>query len=229
MNNGEKESKYLQYLPIIYQGNAGNTSAGFLGRFLKAFEKVLSGISDEAPESARGIEQILDGIHDYFDPANTPSEFLSWLAGWVALILREGEGWDEKKKRNHIAQIIPLYRKRGTREGLEEYIRIYVEDVTVSITEFLEPLQVGVTSKVGDNIMIGSGRPYYFHVKMVLPEPDHTMLEKKKQAIIDIINQEKPAHTYYDLTISVPTMQIEKYSTVGVDTLLGGEKLSPAS
>lgn len=237
MSSGGKESKYLQYLPVIYQGKADGTAASFLGRFLKAFEKILSGIPDDETakppaggiEEIKGIEEVLDCIHDKFDPAKTPSEFLSWLAGWVALVLKEGEGWDEKKKRNHIAQIIPLYRKRGTREGLEEYIRIYVgEQIKVTINEFLLPLQVGVASTVGVDTTIGSGRPYYFHVYMDMPTPDPRLLERKRQAIIDIINQEKPAHTYYGLTIHVPTMQIGVHSTVGADTLLGGEKDSSA-
>ena len=313
MNNEEKESKYLRYLPSIYQTEKDENGFTFLGRFLKAFEKVLSGIDDgvtieylfswdeipgndnqrlieylsldfgvewvkiakiEKIESGKtirvsdennylslelnsektevtlkidgvspdefivktengnlnvynkplkGIEEILDTIHDYFDPMETPLEFLNWLAGWVALTLIEGEGWNEEKNRNLIAKTVPLYKKRGTKEGLEEYIRIYVgEDVEVSINEFLQPFQVGITSTVGMDTMIGEGRPYYFHVHMKLPAPNRDLLARKKRAIHEIINKEKPAHTYYGLTIRVPTMQIGVNSTTGVDTLLGG-------
>ena len=313
MNNEEKESKYLQYLPSIYQTEKDENGSTFLGRFLKAFEKVLSGIDDgvtieylfswdEIPgndniklieflnqnfniewvktaeiekiefsktirvynennnlllelnsektevrlkidgvstdefivktengnlnvynKPLKGIEEKLDTIHDYFDPMETPLEFLNWLAGWVALTLIEGEGWNEEKKRNLIARIVPLYKKRGTKEGLEEYIRIYVGgDVEVSINEFLQPFQVGITSTVGMDTMVGEGQPYYFHVYMKLPAPNRDLLARKKRAIHDIITKEKPAHTYYGLTIKVPTMQIGVYSTTGVDTLLGG-------
>ncbi len=312
MNNEEIESNYLRYLPSIYQTEKDENDSTFLGRFLKAFEKVLSGIDDgvtieylfswdeipgddnqklidflnldfgiewvktaeiEKIESGKikvsdennnlllelntekteviltidgvspdelivktengnlniynkpikGIEEILDTIHDYFDPVETPLEFLNWLAGWVALTLIEGEGWNEEKKRNLIAGIVPLYKKRGTKEGLEEYIKIYVgEDVEVRINEFLQPFQVGITSTVGMDTMIGEGRPYYFHVHMKLPAPNRDLLARKKRAIHDIINKEKPAHTYYGLTIKVPTMQIGVNSTIGADTLLGG-------
>lgn len=120
MNNEEKESKYLQYLPSIYQTEKDENGSTFLGSFLKAFEKVLSGIDDGvtidgvSPDEfivktengnlniynkpLKGIEEILDTIHDYFDPMETPLEFLNWLAGWVALTLIEGEGWNEEKK-----------------------------------------------------------------------------------------------------------------------------------
>ncbi|MCZ7398931.1 MAG: phage tail protein [Candidatus Methanoperedens sp.] len=331
MNNKENESKYLRYLPGIYQPEEKDN---FLGRFLKAFENILSAYSlpqvdiknpaslasrlrdvndplslylrklfsqetvsllDEydglsPPSDAlinalsvefnnlllkpvydekgfrkviltgptkelikknpagndlvllnlsvleeafpdeigkkKGIEEILDCIQDYFDPDKTPLEFLSWLAGWMALILKEEKDWNAdnaRKKRDLIAKIIPLYQKRGTLDGLKEYIKIYVgEDVKISIFEFLDPFRVGVTSTVGMNTVVGEGRPYYFQVFMELPMLDRVMLEKKKKAIIDIIDQEKPAHTYYVLVIQAPTMQISYHSTVGVDTLLGG-------
>ncbi len=174
----------------------------------------------------KGIEEILDQIHIYFDPLNTPLEFLPWLAGWMALVLKEEDEWNENnsaKKRDLIAKIIPLYQKRGTLDGLRKFIRIYLgEDVMISIMEFLEPFQVGVTSTVGMNTVIGEGRPYYFQVYMELPTPNREIMEKKKRAIRDIINQEKPAHTYYYLIIVAPTMQIGVHSRVGVDTLLGG-------
>jgi len=149
MNNKEKGSRYLEYLPAIYQTEGGIAAAGFLGRFLKAFEKVLGGIHDENAEPEMGIDEILDRIHDYFDPHKTPAAFLQWLAGWMALTLKEGEEWygkeDIKDKGNVVSQVVPrkderytpnrnlisrivqLYCKRGTLEGLKEYLEIYVD------------------------------------------------------------------------------------------------------
>lgn len=230
----DSDSKYLAYLPGIYQPGKEDKRRAFLGNFLKAFEIILSGRNED--RDVKGIEEILDNIQLYFDPYKTPSDFLPWLAGWMALILKEEEEWnanDSGKKRDLIARIIPLYQKRGTLEGLEKYIRIYVgEDVKISINEFLEPFRVGVTSTVGFNTVVGEGRPYYFQVYMELPIPNRVLLEKKMRAIIDIIDLEKPAHTYYLLMIRVPTMQIgyfnpingerEGHSTIGVDTMLGG-------
>jgi hypothetical protein len=40
-----------------------------------------------------------------------------------------------------------------------------------------------------------------------------------------VIDSEKPAHTYYDLLITIPTLRIAGHSTIGVDTLLGGTRL----
>jgi len=208
MSNEEKESKYLQYLPSLYRAEPEPT---FLGRFLKAFEEIFS-----------GLEGKLDNIPDYFDPEEIGYDHLQWLAGWLALTLREEEDWDEKKKRNLISRIVPLYKKRGTREGLEEYIKIYVgDDVPISINELLNPTQVRL-SQVGINTMVGDGPAHYFQIDLELPVPDLELLQKKRRAIKEIVDLEKPAHTHYDLVIRIPTMQIQEYSTVGVDTLLGG-------
>ena len=222
MSEGEKESKYLQYLPSIYQRGKEDSSQVFLGNFLKAFEKIFSGINDGVSidgKPVEGIEEILDNIHYYFDPGETPAEFLKWLAGWVALTLKESEDWSEPKKRELISQIVPLYQKRGTKEGLEEYLKIYVK-ADVSIVDELGPLQVGVLSKVGVDTVIGGLPPHFFIVDVTLPVPDPKAMEKKKRAIEELIDIEKPAHTYYRTNVTVPTMQVGVFSTVGVDTLL---------
>lgn len=235
MSKGIRQSSYLKYLPAIYQTQGKGPSSGLLGRILLAFEAIVSGLPQgdypQGMERVRGIEEILDHIHDYLDPDpfhpgntdRTPSEFLPWLASWVALVLKKGKEWDDEKNRSLISSIVRLYKKRGTKEGLTEYLKIYVgRDIKFYINEFIEPCRVGITSTVGTNTIIGHGRPYYFEIHMVLPVPDPGLLEQKKQALYEIIDQEKPAHTYYGLTIQVPTMRIGEYSTVGADTLIGG-------
>jgi phage tail-like protein len=240
MNNSEALSKYIKYIPAIFYKRKEEPLSDFLGRFLMAFEEQLSGIEKKLDIITKYLDPDFDPNEDpYFDPDNPDNilkyfnpdekaylakiriEFLHWLAGWVALILRKGEDWNEKKNRDLISRIVQLYCKRGTREGLEEYIKIYVgEDIKLYINEFLEPFRVGRTSTVGENSVVGEGLPYYFELHMVLPEPDPGLLKKKRQALYQIIDQEKPAHTYFGLTIDIPTMRIGVYSTVGSDTLL---------
>lgn len=76
MNEQQLISTYQQYLPAILQEQV------FLGRFLLAFEKILSGL-DETPtegqiitsENVPGLEEILSGIHLYFDPEKHQRNF----------------------------------------------------------------------------------------------------------------------------------------------------------
>jgi phage tail-like protein len=173
------------------------------------------------------LEELLDGIVDvdgspvlagsqrYFDPGpalpasqRAPSEFLDWLAGWVALSVRAD--WTDDEKRRFISQIVALYRQRGTRDGLVAMLKAYTGltgDDAVRVYEF-------------DNL------PHYFQVELSLGlrQGDIAFLERKQQIARAIIDQEKPARTFYARRIrGVPTMQlgVEGRSTVGVSTLLG--------
>jgi phage tail-like protein len=207
-----RKSSYLDYLPGIYR------ETDFIGRFLKIFEKILTGIDDGVVFGHQGIEQLLDNIGDYFDAESAPSEFLEWLAGWVALEM-PGD-WPEEVKRNLIPEIVQLYKKRGTLEGLEAFLKIYAGPGVI-IDEWLHPFQIGVTSTIDQSTALDGGPPDYFKVTVVLPEPNVDLKIKKEKEVRAIIDREKPAHTYYDLEVIIPTMQIEVHSTINVDTLLG--------
>jgi hypothetical protein len=56
-----------------------------------------------------------------------------------------------------------------------------------------------------------------------LADPDFEARKERRQRIaMAIIDQEKPAHTYYAFRFrDTPTMQIDFHSTIGVDTVLG--------
>jgi phage tail-like protein len=225
MNTDNQVSRYLDSLPAIFHEDP------FLGRFLLAFEQILSGgVTDGlAPEESGqpqqlGLEEYIDQIHTYFRPYISPEqakgadskvapvEFLPWLANWVALSLRDD--WDEKTKRGFISRMVPLYRKRGTKEGLKELLELYVnvdkgplDQSNVEIYEFEQPI-------------------HYFQVTMTLQERGD--LQRKQAIARAILDQEKPAHTFYSLQILFPTMQIinepataDQGLYLGLNTLLG--------
>jgi phage tail-like protein len=172
-------SSYLDYLPAIFRQEP------FIGRFLLAFETVLSGAGGQGVQP--GLETTISGLAGYFDPMTTGAEFLPWLAGWVTLTLRAD--WDEQTRRSFIAQIVPLYRLRGTREGLLRMLTLYTG----------EPVDIYDTF---DNV------PYFFEVRLTLSEADPALLQAKQQIARAIIDQEKPAHTFYALQVAVPTMRL---------------------
>jgi hypothetical protein len=123
---------------------------------------------------------------DVFDRvARTPEEFLPWLAGWVALSLQED--WSSEEKRRFISRMVPLYRKRGTTEGLSELLELFT-GLSPSVLEGPDP-----------DIPPG-GRfnyaPHKFKVYFVLPEGSNSTTFGDKAKIAErIIQQEKPAHT----------------------------------
>jgi len=177
-------SEYLDHLPAVFRQDR------FAGRFMLAFEAVLTGA-----DGIEGLEQIIGRIGDCLDPRTAPEEFLPWLAGWVALSLRAD--WDADTKRGFIREIVPLYRLRGTLAGLKRMLEIY-----------LRPLGDEVTR---DDVVIFDqfDQPaHFFQVQLTLSDADPTRLRATQEIARAIIDQEKPAHTFYALKVVIPTMRL---------------------
>ena len=159
---GERVSSYLQYLPAIYHEDP------FLGRFLCIFEDVLS-----------PVERTLANVEMYFDPMIAPQGFLPWLASWVDLVL--DENWPIQKQRELIHSAVELYRWRGTKRGLREYLRIYT----------------GVEPELIEHFTAADGGPYTFTVIIRVDDPAAV----NEALVRRVIEAEKPAHTTYNLRI----------------------------
>jgi phage tail-like protein len=102
---------YLDHLPAIYQEDA--QSKEFLERYLSIFESIFYDMDFKVERMSR-----------LFDAYGAPPEFLSWLGSWLAI--SDEENFSENMKRLYIQRAISLYKKRGTREGLEESIALFL-------------------------------------------------------------------------------------------------------
>lgn len=213
----------LAYLPAIYQEDP------FLGQFLAAFQKVLLGgdpatplppLEDEDVKFPdKGLEESIANLASFFDPLQTPPEFLPWLAGWTAFSLRTS--LDEATQRAFIAEIIPRYRYRGTKQNLQRLLEIFVKGTPTVREDQAAELQIGEHSTIGVDMYIGGGPPHSFQVTIALPQAAPAVIQRQTEIAHALIELEKPAHTVYRLTLEFPTMQIGVHSTVGVDTILG--------
>ena len=185
--------RYLRYLPRIYQ-----EQDEVMARFLMLFE------SFWAP-----IESQIDNLPLYFDPAFTPLKLLPWLASWVDLTL--DDHWPEAKRRQLLKAAVSLYRQRGTRRGLQEYLEIYT-GAQVQISEHgAHNFLLGSGARLGPGVALGTlNMPHTFTVTVYLPPAgsvvalaaDRKRYEaERRQMIESIIEAEKPAHTSYNLRI----------------------------
>jgi phage tail-like protein len=129
--NMSEISSYINYLPPILWSNETDQTQ-FLGRMLRIFEKILTGIpdgiaigSDSHPYEP--LETTIENLYRLFDPYTTPANqdknFLRWLASWVALTLRND--LSEYQQRKRIADIAPIYRQRGLKAGLLAYLELF--------------------------------------------------------------------------------------------------------
>jgi phage tail-like protein len=231
-------SRYLEHLPAFF------SEEPTLGRLLLAFERVLSGL--DAPDPANfpstplGLEQLLDLIDTYFDPLGDPNDarrrpgettppkapddFLPWLATWVATSLRDD--WDSDTRRAFIAGIVPLYRRRGTKRAMQRMLQLYLNPKNPD-------------SAIVDVIEDPAFPPRYFQVAFTIADRDPKLLSRKAAIATAIVDQEKPAHTYYGLRISYPSLELTNEPTydnagkpvtgvfIGITTVLGSVAVKP--
>jgi len=194
------KKRLREYLPAIYQEEPGEKS--FFGDFMQAFEAVLlraghSSVSHRAEEPVQGLQEKIELLPDLLDPKTAPAEFLPWLASWAALNLRADLSM--KRKRALIAEIVTLYRIRGTRKYVERLIMLYL-GFRARVDDMEAPaLQLGVHSSVGKDTYIGGGPPHFFRVAVAVPEPVAVAAETYSPLLHSVIELAKPAHTYYEL------------------------------
>lgn len=177
------KGRYLRYLPALYEQDE------FMGRFLMLFESLL-----------QPIEGRIAHLPSYFDPQMAPAELLPWLGSWLGLVL--DERWPEARRRKLIQSAASLYRRRGTRRGLMEYLSILGQEVDI-VEHFGGGLRLGSGATLGRHATLGQGdSPHLFTVTMHLPRnlPSEEGAECARMAR-SIIEAGKPVHTAYELRV----------------------------
>lgn len=213
------DQSIVHFLPQLYQ------RSDLTGRsFVRDLLWVMQHIQHETDEKLLNLEQ-------FFDPHEAPSEFLNYLASWVALTLETD--WPEAKKRSLIKKAVELYHLRGTPRGLRVYLRIFtgVDPQIIENTWPYSGLVVGLSSTVGvDTVLTHRVDPAHAFVVRI-PLPIHEVDNPTILRIHRIIEQEKPVHTDYYLIFAEPEEQeidtgitVGVSSTIGVDTWIQGEE-----
>lgn len=196
-------TSYLHYLPAIYQEE--ESSRDFLERFLALFETFFAGLE-------RQIEQVAR----YFDAeaGATRGEFLRWLASWLALAV--DKSWDEERLRALVGRAPDLFRKRGTRAGLEELIELFAGERPLIFEHFQAECATDADLKRLLARLYGTD-PYCF---CVLLRPFPLKSEEQRQAVRRILDSEKPAHTCAGLQVLQPWIYLDMHTYLEVNTYL---------
>lgn len=237
MANGSAPSTYLRQLPEIFRAPRPDGSSPFLGEFLKIFEALLAGREDAQAIGVSGLEDMIEQFPEFIDAALAPidnpvapsgdalrSEFLDYLASWAALAF--DQNWDLGKKREWARRIMPLYRRRGTRAGLQDYLNTFVgDDVFISEPPGGFTLADAASSTLGVDTFLSGAPAYYFRVGInyAFTSPfDLTgwiNVQRGTRAIIDL---EKPAHTYYTLDARTPgfVLAVPGHTVLAKETLI---------
>ena len=171
-------SSYIDYLPALYRDDE------LMGRFLLIFESVL-----------KPLEHTVDNLDLFFDPLLTPEVTLPWLASWLDLAF--DPSWPVRKRRDLIKAGAELYRWRGTKRGLSEYLRIYTGTVP-EIVEYIPGMTLDGETQLGMGTKLGSsGAGLHFTVILNLDDKNTA----DEGTVRHIIESQKPAHAGYILEI----------------------------
>ena len=196
--------KLLDFLPAVYHDSED------LLKILTVFEDVLFRSDGQgqtldkdiiSPKTSSVADHIAM-IPSLFDAYDAPGEFLPWLAQWVALF--DLDGLDERRQRQLLAEIVPLYSKRGTKNYLERLLHFFLpENATASIEDQDISGFIIETSKIGVNSWLGRDIAHWFLVTIQSPEIDESKPDAYKfrweKPIRRVINLAKPAHTLYKI------------------------------
>ena len=153
------------------------SSDPFLRRLLGIFEP-----------SLWPIIETLDSFAAYLDPYTASEEFMHWLAAWLDIAL--DEAWPADRQRRLVASAVVMYRWRGTRRGMLEYLTAYLGTVPEVIDE-------AERVEVTDEPVVG-GEPIspMFRVIVNGPAPEEEL--SRLRAIVELA---KPAHAGYRIEV----------------------------
>ena len=172
---------YLNLLPEIYR------EADFAARFVSIFEQAF----DPAV-------QIAETLWAYLDPLTAPSALLPFLAHWVAWEI--DDRWTLDQQRRLIRNAITLYRWHGTSWGLRLYLHLYtgLPLEQIHIREIFNQGFVFGPTHIGEDSMLGGGRPYHFQVELHANNPKQI----DEKSVREIIERQKPGFCSYELDIT---------------------------
>lgn len=184
------KGSYLKYLPELYAQDE------MMGRFLMLFESFWSPIQMQS--------QTMDV---YLDPKMTVPRLLPWIASWVGLDL--DEQMPEQRQRRLIKKASSLFRRRGTKGALQEYLEISTGGDVEIVEHRARNFVLGTDGRLGPGVALGQdNHPHSFTVNVrmagssVPNDSERARYELgQRRQIESIIHAEKPAHARYNLRI----------------------------
>ena len=152
-------------------------------------------------------------------PSGSGIAFLRWLARWLGVELRPAHG--ERWNRELVRLVGRIWPWRGTKDGVEAFLNASLSnEARATVFDPSNPLQIGLASTIGVDTIICGGPPHSFWVDLGTEARDSRLyhpagLNEMIQAVHQVLQRERPAHTSYDLRLQAHTMQIG--SRIGTD------------
>lgn len=193
---------WIRYLPEIYQKE---DKSAFLERFLAIFQTIYEDFNERIRE-----------VSEQFDLDIAGGQYLSWLARWIDI--SESYIWSEDQLRRLLKKGVPLFKKRGTRQGVIEFVSLYTgERPYVVENHQIQYIRDEKRRRETLGRLYGN-TPFSFTV-LVREEVVHTVWQQK--TLIRIIEDVKPAQVQMQLVVIKPYIFMDQYSYLGINSVLG--------
>ena len=207
----------LRLLPALYSRSDPDkdpVGALFLERFLALFEGHMT-----------DLESAYEAVSSLLNIETTNEEWLVYVSTWMGLVL--DPSWDKDRRRLLLTEVMDLYQKRGTREGLQRYLEIYTGNRPVILEGFqwrpASSIVIGRLGRLGCSAMKSQScdyEPYAHRFGLHVFVDDTEELDVVEATVRSIVDSIKPAHTDYDLQIAVLETRVGHQSRVGIDMFL---------
>jgi phage tail-like protein len=192
----------IRYLPSNYQNN------DFLRGFLMIFQHIMNDTTI-----------VLDNMHDYFRPMESPASFLPVLADWLGIHL-DTLGTEEEIRR-FLQYAIPLYRYRGTALGLRAHLTIVTGVVPVIKEDFVpySAMVIEDAAEAESSLLDSEDRKNSFTIHFPV------LRSKFSDALIRrlslIVQREKPVHTKAYISFETVKKKPRIITIIDKDTVMG--------
>lgn len=193
---------WMEYLPDIY--SQGIEENPFLERYLSIFQTLYDDLGEK-----------IDSCPEFLDAASADTRQLRQLADWLDIGCLEV--WNEKQLRYLVANAHRLYRLRGTKEGICEFVKLYTGE-TPLVAE-----QHQIENFSGNEALYGLLRNLYGDnpgVFTILLRAACLPTEKEISDIQKIVEHIRPAWMDFKLVILRPYILLDSYSYLGINSSL---------
>jgi phage tail-like protein len=194
----------IRHLPSNFQNNE------FLRGFLMIFQHIMN-----------DTVIVLDNLHEFFRPMESPVSFLPVLADWLGIHLDTLGG--EEEVRRFLQYAIPLYRYRGTALGLRAHLTI-VAGVTPIIIEEASPyssMLVTEDSTVDVNIFDSEAAIDSFTIHFPVPRSQFSDILIRRLSLI--VQREKPVHTNAYISFEEAKRKQRTITAISTETIFGAD------
>lgn len=196
------KQSWIGYLPEVYEKEDKDS---FLERYLGIFQTIYEDFNEEI----RQVPQKLD-------IESAQGEYLIWLAEWLGI--GESYIWSEKQLRRLLKNGVSLYKRRGTRQGMIDFITLYTGEPPF-IVENHELLCFKENRAYVEKLQrLYGSNPYSFTV-LVREEALHSLWQQK--TLMKIIEDVKPVQMDLKLVMIKPYIFVDQFSYIGINSVLG--------